>query len=201
MSLPTAVLAYNSENDSDVLSLYTNPVDSQSDLIGHDGFQKLNAMRDLLVEYNTTLKHMQAMYDAVMRNRHDESWRMCCDSGDNSIKHTLAVENLFCIERARCSLDEKYWQKLLDLTGVKPLMPTDRYDHWNEGLRAWRKSPESNFKKLKPVPFNEESIFSTAFALNEEKKITSLRWFMVCLKSSPLCIRLTGPRASATNSS
>lgn len=49
-------------------------------------------------------------------------------------------------------------------------MPTERYDDWNEGLRAWRKSSESNFEKLKPVPFNEESIFSTAFALNEEKK-------------------------------
>ncbi|MBD5667345.1 DUF4942 domain-containing protein [Citrobacter freundii] len=170
MNLPTAVLANNDENESDVLSLYANPVDSQSGLIEHDGFQKLNAMRDLLVEYNTTLKHMQAMYDAVMRNRHDEAWRMFCDSCDNSIKYTLAVENLFCIERARCALDEKYWQKLLDLTGVKPFMPTERYDDWNEGLRAWRKSSESNFEKLKPVPFNEESIFSTAFALNEEKK-------------------------------
>ena len=134
MSLPTAVLANNYENESDVLSLYANPEDGQSGLIGHDGFQKLNAMRDLLVEYNTTLKHMQAMYDAVMRNRHDESWRMFCDSCDNSIKYTLAVDHLFCMERARCALDEKYWQKLLNLTGVKPFMPTARYDEWNKSL-------------------------------------------------------------------
>lgn len=41
MNLPTAVLANNDENESDVLSLYANPVDSQSGLIEHDGFQKL----------------------------------------------------------------------------------------------------------------------------------------------------------------
>lgn len=170
MNLPALSVPDNGETDCAAIALFNSHSCEEHSLMGHNGYETLKAMRNLLLEYNSTLQHMQTMHDAVMLNRHQESWRMFCDSCDNSISTTLAVENLFCLERAQCALNEKYWQKLLELTGVKPFMPTERLEEWNKGLRAWRKASRTNFEAQKPMAFSEESIFSTAFALNEEKK-------------------------------
>ncbi|WP_192900932.1 DUF4942 domain-containing protein [Photorhabdus luminescens] len=113
---------------------------------------------------------MTKLYHAVMDNRHTAAWDFFCDACDNSLGRTLALEGFFCLERVICALDQRYWDRLLTLTGVRDFMPTNRRNEWRKNINDWRKATPKNFNDMKPVTFSEDSAFATAKSLTEEKK-------------------------------
>ncbi|MEQ4672048.1 DUF4942 domain-containing protein [Providencia manganoxydans] len=129
-----------------------------------------NALTQLLAEYRDARSEIDSLHLAVMGKRHSQAFHYFTDGCNNSIGTTLAVDCLFDLQRATCSLDESFWQKVLDLTGVRNFMPTARKDEWYNTLRQWRKASPDRLASVRPVAFTEENVFATAKSLTTEKK-------------------------------
>ncbi|WP_172412267.1 DUF4942 domain-containing protein [Providencia rettgeri] len=129
-----------------------------------------NALTQLLAEYRDARSEIDSLHLAVMGKRHSQAFHYFTDGCNNSIGTTLAVDCLFDLQRATCSLDESFWQKVLDLTGVRNFMPTARKDEWYNTLRQWRKASPDRLATVRPVAFTEENVFATAKSLTTEKK-------------------------------
>ncbi len=159
-----------------ILPLYQAEDSNHAGLTPHEGFRMFNALTQLLAEYRDARSEIDSLHLAVMGKRHSQAFHYFTDGCNNSIGTTLAVDCLFDLQRATCSLDESFWQKVLDLTGVRNFMPTARKDEWYNTLRQWRKASPDRLATVRPVAFTEENVFATAKSLTTEKKIISQKW-------------------------
>lgn len=153
-----------------ILPLYQAEDSNHAGLTPHEGFRMFNALTQLLAEYRDARSEIDSLHLAVMGKRHSQAFHYFTDGCNNSIGTTLAVDCLFDLQRATCSLDESFWQKVLDLTGVRNFMPTARKDEWYNTLRQWRKASPDRLATVRPVAFTEENVFATAKSLTTEKK-------------------------------
>ncbi|MBQ0326287.1 DUF4942 domain-containing protein [Providencia rettgeri] len=153
-----------------ILPLYQAIDGHHAGITPHEGFRLFNALTQLLAEYHDARSEIDSLHLAVMGKRHSQAFRYFTDGCNNSIGTTLAVDCLFDLQRATCALDESFWQKVLDLTGVRNFMPTARKDEWYNTLRQWRKASPDRLAALRPVAFTEENVLATAKSLTTEKK-------------------------------
>lgn len=159
---------YSQEFQS-MLPLYHEKGDQES-ITSHEGYRILKALNNLLAEYRDVRTEIESLHIAVTGKRHSQVFRYFTDGCNNSIGTSLAVDCLFDLKRATCSLDESFWQKVLDLTGVRNFMPTARQNEWYDNLRLWRKASPDRLDSLRPVSFTKENVFATAKSLTDEKK-------------------------------
>lgn len=153
-----------------MLPLYQAEDSHHAGITPHEGFRMFNSLTQLLAEYREARSEIESLHLAVMGKRHSQVFRYFTDGCNNSSSKTLAVDCLFDLTRASCSLDESFWQKVLDLTGVRNFMPTERKDEWYDTLRQWRSASSDRIDTLRPVAFTEENVLATAKTLTTEKK-------------------------------
>ncbi|EIZ1085888.1 DUF4942 domain-containing protein [Klebsiella oxytoca] len=135
------------------------------------GFGCINNVKKLVEEHSVLKKQIVELHSKVMGNRYSDAFSyFVTAAGKNSLHETLRLERFFELERAMCALDQDFWNRLIDVINVKNFMPAAKREQWFDDLDRWRKADRFSFQKVRPLPFELETVLITAKSLSDERK-------------------------------
>ncbi|BBA64845.1 TPA: DUF4942 domain-containing protein [Escherichia coli] len=145
--------------------------DYKTDCTTYEGFGCINDVRKLVEERTLLKKQIVELHSKVMGNRYGEAFSyFVTAAGQNSLHETLRIERFFELDRAICALDQDFWNRLIDVINVKNFMPAEKRDQWFDDLDRWRKADRFSLQNVRPLPFELETVLTTAKTLSDERK-------------------------------
>lgn len=145
--------------------------DYKTDCTTYAGFGCINDVHKLVEEYSVLKKQIIELHSKVMGNRYGKAFSyFVTAAGQNSLHETLRIDRFFELERAMCALDQDFWNRLIDVINVKNFMPTAKREQWFDDLNKWRKADRFSLHNVRPLPFEMETVLTTAKALSDERK-------------------------------